>query len=258
MLRPVVLKIGGSLITDKNKPLTPRLDVMNRIAREIYRAWSEDQISIILIHGGGSFGHYMASKVLTERRIIDQEGFSLIAWSMTELNRLFTEKLLSMKLPVVQICTRGITYEWGGELRINLDVLKELISVNLIPVLFGDVIISERGFRILSGDDLAWRIAMEIGSEWVLFATNVEGIYEKPPEKGGREVIRVLRLSEEKNIVLGSSEGIDVTGGMLSKILSGREALRRGVKGFIFSGLIEDNIYRALKGYRDFGTVIVY
>ncbi len=257
-MKPVILKIGGSLITDKNKPFTPRLDIMDRISREIYRAWSEDQINIILIHGGGSFGHYMASKVLNERKVIDQEGFSLIAWSMTELNRLFTEKLLSAKLPVVQICTRGLVYELNDELHINFDVIKELIKNDLIPILFGDVIVSERGFRILSGDDLAWRISMKLGSEWVLFATNVEGIYEKPPERGGREIIRLLRLSKEINIVLGASEGIDVTGGMLSKILSGREALKRGVKGFVFSGLVENNIYKALKGYRDFGTVIMY
>ncbi len=258
LLRPLVLKIGGSLITDKNKPFTPRIDVIERISREIYNAWIEGRIKLVLIHGGGSFGHYVASKVMKEKGSIDRQGFSLIAWSMMELNKLFTEKLLYTKLPVVQICTRGIVYEDKANLYVNVDVIKKLVDDYIIPILFGDVIVSEKEYRILSGDDLAWRLSLELSSEWVLFATNVEGIYDKPPEKGGGKIIKVFKLSESRDIALGGSKGIDVTGGMLSKILSGSEALRRGVKGFVFSGLIENNIYRALRGYRDFGTVIEY
>lgn len=261
LLRSVVLKLGGSLVTDKSKPMTARLDVIERVSKEIREALEISRIDLVLIHGGGSFGHYYASKVLSERGSIDSEGFAQIAWSMNELSRLIVSKLIENRVSAVQISTRGVVYEEENEVHVYIDSIRRLMSRNLVPVLFGDVIVSNQGFRIISGDELAWRIALELGSEWVLFATNVEGVYDKPPEKGGGEVIKRLRLSEIDRMSIdleNTSRGIDVTGGMLQKILSGEKALARGVKGHVFSGLIPGNIYRALVGDRDFGTVIEY
>ena len=54
----ILIKLGGSVITDKNRPLTARLDVVQRLAYEI--AACEEKV--VLIHGGGSFGHIKAAE----------------------------------------------------------------------------------------------------------------------------------------------------------------------------------------------------
>ena len=59
MIKPIVLKLGGSVITDKNGELAARTEVINRLAEEIALARKE---SLIIIHGGGSFGHPTANK----------------------------------------------------------------------------------------------------------------------------------------------------------------------------------------------------
>ncbi|MEM0044046.1 MAG: isopentenyl phosphate kinase [Sulfolobales archaeon] len=253
-----VVKLGGSLITYKDRPLALREDILRSISREIKMAWDDGFRRILIIHGGGSFGHYIASKVISEKGFIDPQGFSDIAWYMNELNREVVRSLREQGLPAVQISTRGVVYERGGSLNINTDLMRMLIDSGLLPVLFGDVIICEKGFRIVSGDELAWISALGIGAEWVLFASTVDGVYEKPPEKGGGSIIRVLRISRDLNVELGGGFGVDVTGGMRTKILSGRIALERGVRGFIFNGLKPGNVYRAIVGLLDEGTVIEY
>ena len=57
--RPIILKIGGSVVTDKDGELAAKTEVINRIAEEIKRA---DIDNLILVHGGGSFGHPTAKK----------------------------------------------------------------------------------------------------------------------------------------------------------------------------------------------------
>ena len=60
----MLLKLGGSVITDKTQPFTARTDVIERLAREIKNALDErgDDLQLIIGHGAGSFGHPLAEK----------------------------------------------------------------------------------------------------------------------------------------------------------------------------------------------------
>ena len=54
----LLLKLGGSLLTDKNKPFFIREEVVKSTIQQIINANEK----VILIHGGGSFGHPLAKK----------------------------------------------------------------------------------------------------------------------------------------------------------------------------------------------------
>ena len=68
----VLLKLGGSVITDKSQPFTAREDTIRRLGREIRQAL-EDQpnLRLVLGHGSGSFGHVVAQNYRTREGIID-------------------------------------------------------------------------------------------------------------------------------------------------------------------------------------------
>ncbi len=55
----VILKIGGSVLTDKNKISAPKPEEIARIAREISDG---KNTKLVLIHGAGSFGHHQAKE----------------------------------------------------------------------------------------------------------------------------------------------------------------------------------------------------
>ena len=59
-----LLKLGGSLITDKANAKTPRRETLSRIALEIaaYRRYAGADGRLILGHGSGSFGHIPADR----------------------------------------------------------------------------------------------------------------------------------------------------------------------------------------------------
>ena len=57
-LSMIIIKLGGSVVTDKSKPMTARHDVIDRLSKEIASVPG----SKVIIHGGGSFGHIKAKE----------------------------------------------------------------------------------------------------------------------------------------------------------------------------------------------------
>ena len=87
----ILVKLGGSLITDKNKPFTPRHDVINRLAREIHEAKEEKHLKVIVGHGGGSFPHKPAKDYRTNEGIVNGQSFkgiALVQDAASKLNRI--------------------------------------------------------------------------------------------------------------------------------------------------------------------------
>jgi len=78
----ILIKLGGSLITDKTKPFTPKEAVIRRLGREIKETLRSFPGRIIIGHGSGSFGHIVAAKYKTQNGIINQKsikGLALVA-----------------------------------------------------------------------------------------------------------------------------------------------------------------------------------
>ena len=81
----MILKVGGSVITDKGRPLAIDREAMEAVCGEISRAYVDGVRRIVVIHGGGSYGHYIVSRIRESKGSIDLHGFSEVAWWMGEL-----------------------------------------------------------------------------------------------------------------------------------------------------------------------------
>jgi len=97
----VILKLGGSVITDK-KSETPKVDFdnLNRLAKEIatYKG------KLILIHGAGSYGHQIVKRTGIHKGIENQD--QVIAFAETqrlqnELNCIVTKALINNDIPAI-------------------------------------------------------------------------------------------------------------------------------------------------------------
>jgi isopentenyl phosphate kinase len=101
----IFLKLGGSLITDKDKPYTPRLDKLTDLAREIKTVLdSTPDLLLILGHGSGSFGHTVAKKYGTRDGVKTAEqwqGFAEVRFQAAELNRYVIESLIKAGIPAI-------------------------------------------------------------------------------------------------------------------------------------------------------------
>ena len=92
----ILIKLGGSIITNKEKPLSPRKTTIEKISKNL-RKISEP---IIVVHGGGSYGHYWSVKydMHTKEKKYDANGVSIVKNSMIDLNKLILNSFQSNKL----------------------------------------------------------------------------------------------------------------------------------------------------------------
>jgi isopentenyl phosphate kinase len=258
---PLVLKIGGSVITDRNSELAAKTEVINRLATEIQRAKVD---GLIIVHGGGSFGHPTAQKYALHEGFKDESqkiGFAETHHVMTVLNGLLLDALVWHGVPAVSIAPSScIIAEKGGIKVFEDSALRRLLEMGFIPVLYGDAVLDEAlGFTVLSGDQLIAYLARRFHGRGIIVGGDTDGVYDADPKKNrGARLYQRLTLAELREIQhkLGGSTSTDVTGGMLGKIQQLIPAVEEGIPVRIVNATRANVVYKALVGEKVEGTLI--
>ncbi|MCW4016250.1 MAG: isopentenyl phosphate kinase [Candidatus Bathyarchaeota archaeon] len=261
-VKPTVLKLGGSVITDKNKPSTANVDAIDRLADEISSAKVS---SLILVHGGGSFGHPIAKKYnLTEgygdpSQVI---GFSETHRAMTKLNNFVMEALFSHNINAVVVQPSSCVLTTGGRIQsMEQKPIERMLDMGLVPVLFGDAVLdSEKGFAILSGDQLVSSLAITFGASRIIMGGDVDGLYTADPKVNASakliERVTLEELKNQKHEIEGSKAIDDVTGGMLGKMRELIPAIEKNIQTLIVNATKPLRVYKALREEEVVGTII--
>ena len=259
--KPLILKLGGSVITIKDKPYTPNPQVIRRLAEEISRAKPE---TLLVIHGGGSFGHplaheYNIAKGYREKRQLI--GFAKTHQSMVNLNRLVIEALIEQGIAAVSIPTSSLTITNNGRIDSLMEkTLVGLLDTGFVPVLYGDAVLdSSLGFTILSGDQITVHLALRFEAEKMIFGVDVDGLYTEDPKLfPSARLLREIDLKGLRDVMKGfsGSRSVDVTGGMWGKVRELIPAIEKGIRVVITNALKPENVYKALIGDEEVGTII--
>ena len=265
----VFLKLGGSLITDKTKPYTPLLDVIDDLALQIVTSLqSQPDLRLVIGHGAGSFGHVAASEYktrdgyprpspLTHRERDTSEdnywrGFAEVWYQASSLNRYVMEALHKAGLRTIALPPSGSVIASNGQVAVwETTPIRMALASGIVPVIFGDVVFDEvRGGTILSTENLFTFLVKALAPDRVLLAGLEEAVWEDFPART-RRIERITPQSfEEIKYGVGGSAAADVTGGMAAKV---REMLdlaqeNPGLKIQVFSGTQPGNLVRALLG----------
>jgi isopentenyl phosphate kinase len=259
--KPVILKIGGAVITDKGGQLAARTQEMNRLVEEIQQANVQN---LIIVHGGGSFGHPLAQQYAIKEGFKEESqkaGFAETHHVMTVLNGLFMDTLIWRNVPAVSITPSScITTKKGRIQSFEENQLRMLLEMGFLPVMYGDAVLdTEVGFTILSGDQLVSYIATRFNAERIIIGVDVDGLYDADPKvKKTARMLRHLTLKELKALQnqLNQPTVCDVTGGMCGKIAELVPAVELGIPATITNATKPNYIYMALKGERVEGTLI--
>ena len=259
--KPIVLKLGGSVITYKDKVSTPNLKAIERLAGEI----SQSNIkSLILVHGGGSFGHPVAEKYRIHEGYNDPSqipGFYKTQKAMIELNFLVMNALIKHNINAAVIQPSSCLITMSDRIQnLKIKPLKKMIELGLIPVLHGDAVFdSIKGFTILSGDQLVSLLAQEFNASRIIIGVDVDGLRAEAPEINPlANLIERITLNELKTNKYGikGSRTIDVTGGMKRKMTELIPAIERDIPAMIVNAKKPLRLYKALKGEEVIGTTI--
>lgn len=246
-----ILKIGGSLITDKSSDFgSPQLNEIERICEEI----SICNKRLIIIHGAGSFGHPLAKKYNLKNTSNINGGF-LTHESVKELNSLFVKQLNNKGSKAYSVNPLSNCISKNGRIvEMFLDNILIMVEEGIIPVLHGDVVMDENlKVSVISGDQITTFIAHKLKASRIGIGSFENGVLDT----SGNTITTINTSNYQKvSEYIGPSESIDVTGGMLGKVKELLELSRQtNTTSYIFNGRVPNNIREFLNG-NNIGTKI--
>ncbi len=270
----IFLKLGGSLITDKDKPYTPRLDKLKDLALEIKTVLdSTPELVLILGHGSGSFGHTAAKKYGTRDGVkpsplapLPQQGegdywkgFAEVRFQAAELTRYVMQTLLEASVPAIPFSPSSSMVSNNRKVTShNILAIQNALEVHLLPVVHGDVAFDETlGGTILSTEDVFGFLAEHFPPTRILLAGIEAGVWEDFPAR--TKLVKQIQLADYEKMRAGisGSASTDVTGGMKAKVEEMLELIKKnkGLTVQIFSAEENGTLTRALKG-ENVGTLL--
>lgn len=243
----IFLKIGGSLITQK-RPYSLNLKKIRQLAKEIFNLRKKYKFKLLIGNGGGSFAHVSAKKFQTKKGYINKKskfGHCLVESDAQTLNRILVRELIKAGEKAISVQPSAFLTTENGKIKtFHLEPIKNYLKNDLVPVVFGDVISDKkRGCSILSTEEIFKFLAKKLKPRKIILMSKVEGVLDK---KG--KIIPEINSKNFRKIreFLGSSEKIDVTGGMAQKVKEAME-MAKGVNVSIIGGK-EGNLEKVLRG----------
>ncbi len=214
-------------------------------------------------HGSGSFGHYAvkehAAHLLSphfQGKWGETEGgwrgFAEVWYRASQLNRYVIEALHEARIPAMAIqpsasivSNNGVIENW------DLSSLELALNAGIVPVIYGDMAFdSVKGGVVLSTENLMFYLAHRLKPKRILLAGIEAAVWVDFPARQQR--VEKMTPSSYKEVAnkVGGSHGVDVTGGMKSKVEEMLSLVEQipSLNVQIFSGEELGNTENALNG----------
>jgi len=242
----ILIKLGGSIITNKERPLSARRKAIESILKQIKKIKEPK----IIVHGGGSYGHYWSVKydMHTKPAKYDARGVAIVKNSMIELNKIILD--IAVKNRINAYCLPPTDFMNGNKsIKNKILTMNDISKSGLTPITFGDALwFGQKKSYILSGDVIMTTIAKVLKPRLSVFVLNVDGVYSDLKTKK-----LIYDFKKEKPTI--SINKMDVTGGMTRKITEAVKISRSGLNVFFTNGNKPQRITDAVSGKKFEGTL---
>ena len=266
----IVLKLGGSLLTDKSTPYKLREEVIKAVAVEIKECIDLGLIkNLVIVHGVGSCGHHPVLKYNLHKGFRNKD--QLISMSKTQqivnvFRKTIATTFLEEGIPINLMHASSMVV--GNKMVIanhSFSPLKGFLSLGMVPLIGGDMMFdTSMGFSVCGGDQLAVVLSRELHAKQLLFATDVPGVFDKDPKLGERaQLLREININEIEQLFNKTNETAndDASGKMRGKLLSLisiKDQIQEGLEVVILSMKQKGVLKNYLKGQESELTKIIY
>lgn len=255
----IVVKYGGNAMINEELKET----VMNDLV-----LLSTIGIHVVLVHGGGPEINktlermHMDSKFVDGLRVTDKETAEVVQMVLAgKVNKSLVCQIGNLGGHAIGLCgldgnmlkcrPADDVHGYVGEITdINMEVVEEAISKNFIPVISTIGYDEDGNCYNINADTVAAAVAGVLQAEALISMTDVVGLLRDKDDESS--LIHRVYISDTPALI---ADGI-IGGGMIPKIDSMTEALRRGVKkAFIIDGRVPHSILMELLTDEGMGTM---
>ena len=262
----IIVKLGGSVITDKKRPLTARPRAVSALAG----ALAEIGEPLAVVHGGGSFGHYWSVRhdMHTRPAVHAPGAVADVKNSMVDLDAIVLRAMAKRGMGPYAVPPHALLRPGGSPLPSAVREVGDMAASGLVPVTYGDALWRRGGLTyILSGDSLVRMLSLGIRPRIAIFATDVDGLYSDLRSRsligrvGRREAARLRALlqgggrrrrggGQAATADAAAAAGPDVTGGIWRKVRESLFLAGAGIRVALVNGSRPERILEAAAATR--------
>ena len=271
-LELVLIKLGGSIITEPEIVEKAKEEEIRRLLLEIREASSKSGVKVVVGHGGGSFPHVPAKKYRVNEGIINDEsllGTSLTQDAAARLHRIIIKHALEASLKPFSIPPSATCVTKNRRVKkAFIEPLIFALEKGFTPFVYGDVgLDTEQGVSIISTEEILRAIALnrKVNEKFkikkVILATDVDGVFDSDPKiNKDAKLIREINEKNFNEIIKAATKGersFNVTGGMKEKVEKLFEISRKTKAiGQIVNATKPNFLYKAIVGEEVISTIV--
>ncbi len=231
----IVLKIGSSLLVDKNRNI--RKKWLSSFAKDVKKLRSKNKKIIIVSSGAIALG---CKKMNYNKKNLKLDKSQAVASiGQIQLMNLFSQIFSKYKLNISQIL---ITLDDTEERKRSINAkrtFENLFKLNYIPIVNENDTIATSEIKYGDNDRLASRVAQITNADTLILLSDVDGLYTKNPKifKDAKLIKQVDDLN--KDIIDINTQGMTElgSGGMNTKIEAAKICNLSGCNMIIANGL---------------------
>jgi glutamate 5-kinase len=245
--RRIVVKVGSSLLVDSSAGALKR-DWLASLAADIAALHKEERDVLVVSSGAIALGRAVLKLAAGVLKLEDSQAAAAVG--QIALARAWSEALGAHALTAGQVLvTLGDTEERRRYLNARSTIAK-LLEWRSVPVINENDTVATTEIRYGDNDRLAARVATMTSADLLILLSDVDGLYDKPPDagSGAKLVPLIARITPDIEAMAGASGSELARGGMLTKIEAGRIATTAGTHMVIASGRVQHPLRAIAQG----------
>ena len=247
--RRVVVKVGSSLLVDAQAGRLKE-SWLASLAADLAEFHRDKRDLLVVSSGAIALGRAVLKLAGGPLKLEDSQAAAAVG--QIALARTWTEALSRHGIIAGQVLvTLGDTEERRRYLNAR-STIDTLLQWRAIPVINENDTVATSEIRYGDNDRLAARVATMVSADLLVLLSDVDGLYDKPPEtdQAARHVARVERITPEIEAMAGAALSEFSRGGMQTKIEAARIATSGGTHMIIASGRRDHPLRAIAEGAR--------
>jgi glutamate 5-kinase len=247
--RRVVVKVGSSLLVDAQAGRLKE-SWLASLAADLAEFHRDKRDLLVVSSGAIALGRAVLKLAGGPLKLEDSQAAAAVG--QIALARTWTEALSRHGIIAGQVLvTLGDTEERRRYLNAR-STIDTLLQWRAIPVINENDTVATSEIRYGDNDRLAARVATMVSADLLVLLSDVDGLYDKPPEtdQAARHVARVERITPEIGAMAGAAPSEFSRGGMQTKIEAARIATSGGTHMIIASGRRDHPLRAIAEGAR--------
>ena len=234
MKKIVVIKIGSSLVTDRNDSIDK--DFIRSISSQT-RNLIEKGYEVIVV-SSGAIAHGMKSWGIREKPEEIDKLQALSAVGQIGLINAYQDEFRIHGLLAAQVLMSHSDLKDEERSKNIQTSLKNIFNLGAIPIINENDSVSTEEIQYGDNDQLSGEVASLINASYLIILTDQDGVYKEDPKKNlDSKLIKTINLKEiDKYDIKFGKPGEFGRGGMETKLIAAKNFLKEGNQAWIANG----------------------